>query len=70
MAQNLEAEGQRGVGLSMVEVQSGAELSLDLEAERVIPVPLKKHLPSVLLLKIPFRSRRSFQTPSIGQNFY
>jgi hypothetical protein len=69
-ARDLEVEGQRGVGLLMVEAQSGAGLSLDLEAERAIPGPQQTHPPSVLLLKIAFRSRRSFQTSSMGYSAF
>lgn len=57
-----EVEEEQEVGLSMVEAHP--------EAERVIPVPRQKHLGSVPLLMIPFRSRRSSQTSSKGQKFY
>ena len=70
VAQHLKVEGQRGVGLLTAEAQPEAGLSQHLEAEKVIPVLRQTHLPPVLLLKIAFRSRRSFQTPSIGQNSY
>jgi hypothetical protein len=65
----LQAEVRREVGLSMAEAQLEMGLSQSLAAVRVIPVPPRKHLPSVLRLRIPFRSKRSFQTPSKGQEF-
>jgi len=65
-----EVEEEQEVGLSMVEAQPEAVLSQNPEAERVIPVPRQKHLGSVPLLMIPFRSRRSSQTSSKGQKFY
>ncbi len=66
----LSVEAQRVVGLLMVEAQTEMGSSENLGAVKVIPVPLKKHLPSILLLEIPFQSRCSFHTPNKGQEFY
>lgn len=66
----LRAEAQREVGLSMAEGQPETGSSQNLGAVKVIPVPPRKYLLSVLLLKILFRSNRSSQTPSKRQKFY
>jgi len=66
----LQAEVQREVGLSMAEARPEVVWSQNLGAVKVTPVPPRRHLVSVLLLKIPFRSKRSFRTPSKRQEFY
>jgi hypothetical protein len=66
----LQAEAQREVGLSMAQAQPEVVSSQNLGAVKMIPVPPRRHLLSVLLLKIPFRSKRSFRTPSKRQEFY
>ncbi|MBP1699854.1 MAG: hypothetical protein H6Q41_5042 [Deltaproteobacteria bacterium] len=69
--QNSEVEEKRGGAVSMMaEAQSEVSLSQNPGAVKMIPVPPRKHLLSVLLLKILFRSKRSFQTSSKRQEFY
>jgi len=69
--QNSEVEEKRGPAVSMMaEAQSEVSLSQNPGAVKMIPVPPRKHLLSVLLLKILFRSKRSFQTSSKRQEFY
>jgi hypothetical protein len=66
----LQAVVQREVQLSMAEAQPEMGSSQNLAAVKVLPVPPRKHLLSVLLLRIPFRNKRSFQAPSKRQKFY
>jgi hypothetical protein len=66
----LQAVVRREVGLSMAEAQSEMGSSQNLGAVKVTPVLPRKHLLSVLLLKIPFRSKRLFQRPNKRQEFY
>jgi hypothetical protein len=65
----LHPEVRREVGLSMAEAQPETGSMQNLGAAEVIPVPPGKHLLWVLLLRIPFRRKRSFRTLNKRQEF-
>jgi hypothetical protein len=65
----LQAEVRREAGVSMAEAQPEMGSSQNLGAVKLIPVPPRKHLSSVPLLRILFRSKRPFRTPSKRQEF-